>query len=72
MAELDESDLIVGRKEIADRLGVKPGTVDMWRHRLGNGFPESTFTIGGRPAWRWGLVEAWATETGRSPTTEEE
>lgn len=53
----------VGAKEIADRLAVKRGTVDMWRHR--ELFPDPDYTVGGRPAWEWSAVEAWADETGR-------
>ena len=56
----------VGTVEIAARLGVSRSAVDQWRHR-GLSFPEPTWTVGGRPAWRWGDVAAWASETGRWP-----
>jgi predicted DNA-binding transcriptional regulator AlpA len=49
----------VGAVEIAERLGVKRGTVDMWRIRS-IGFPEPRWAVGGRPAWNWSDVEAWA------------
>jgi predicted DNA-binding transcriptional regulator AlpA len=49
----------VGAVEIAERLGVKRGTVDMWRIRS-IGFPDPRWTVGGRPAWNWDDVEAWA------------
>lgn len=54
----------VGLKEIAGRLGTKRGTVDRWRDR--GVLPEPTWpSVGGRPAWRWGLIRDWAIETGR-------
>jgi hypothetical protein len=56
----------VGAVEIAARLGVARQTVDMWRQRDID-FPEPTWTVGGRPAWNWPIVAAWATETGRVP-----
>lgn len=55
---------VVGLPEIAERLGVKRPTVDMWRHR--GVLPEPSWTVGGRPAWSWPQVEAWAVETGRA------
>lgn len=54
----------VGRKEIADRLGVKETTVQQWRSRGVLPDPEPS-TVGGRPWWRWADVERWAIETGR-------
>lgn len=56
----------VGTVEIAERLNVTRKAVDAWRAR-DTGFPEPTWTVGGRPAWDWDLVEAWALETGRLP-----
>jgi hypothetical protein len=52
----------VGYQEIADRLGVKEDTVRKWRTRGNFPEPEPT-TVGGRPWWQWGRVEAWAIET---------
>jgi len=57
---------VVGIPEIADKLGVKRATVDVWRQR-NVGFPEPTHTVGGRPAWLWVPVAAWAYHTGRLP-----
>jgi len=57
---------IVGIPEIAEKLGVKRATVDVWRQR-DVGFPEPTHTVGGRPAWIWSDVAAWAYHTGRLP-----
>ncbi len=54
----------VGIVEIADRLGVERETVDKWRTR--DLLPEPEWTVGGRPAWDWRTIEAWARETGRS------
>lgn len=53
----------VGIAEIADRLGVKRPTVDIWRQR--NLLPEPRWTVGGRPAWNWPDIQGWAEETGR-------
>lgn len=54
----------VGIAEIMDRLDVTRAAVEKWRTR-GLGFPEPTWTVGGRPAWQWGDVHDWATATGR-------
>lgn len=56
---------LVGLKEIATKLKVKRATVDTWRRR--GDLPEPTFTIGGRPAWRWAAIRRWARDTGRFP-----
>lgn len=53
----------VGLEEIAQRLGVQRGTVDMWRQR--SVLPEPWWTVGGRPAWPWRAIREWACETGR-------
>ena len=58
----------VGVVEIAERLGVTRKAVDQWRVR-GLGFPSPTARVGGRPAWRWDDVDAWARSTGRSRTS---
>lgn len=54
----------VGTVEIAERLGVTRNAVDQWRAR-DLGFPEPRWTVGGRPAWDWDDIEAWAQATGR-------
>lgn len=54
----------VGLAEIAQRLNVERGTVDQWRAR--KLLPEPRWTVGGRPAWDWSDIAAWAKETGRS------
>jgi predicted site-specific integrase-resolvase len=53
----------VGLIEIAERLGVQRKTADMWRHR--DLLPPARWQVGGRPAWNWDDIEAWAGETGR-------
>lgn len=53
----------VGAVEIAERLGVARRTVDSWRQR-DRGFPPPTWTVGGRPAWNWPEVAAWASSAG--------
>jgi predicted DNA-binding transcriptional regulator AlpA len=55
--------LPVGLAEIAARLGVTRQTADNWRTR--GVLPEQRWTVGGRPAWAWSDIEAWAKETGR-------
>lgn len=62
MSAPDES-VPVGLVEIAERLGVARVTVDMWRSR--GVLPEPTWTVGGRPAWPWAVIAAWARATGR-------
>jgi predicted DNA-binding transcriptional regulator AlpA len=54
----------VGTVEIAQRLGVTRSAVDQWRARS-VGFPAPSWTVGGRPAWDWQAVHAWAKETER-------
>jgi predicted DNA-binding transcriptional regulator AlpA len=54
----------VGIPEIAERLGVKRETVDVWRFR--GLLPEPRWTVGGRPAWDWPDVLTWAEKTGRT------
>ncbi len=56
---------VVDSAEVARRLGVKPTTVHVWTQRESVGFPEPDWLIGGRPAWRWSVVERWARKTGR-------
>lgn len=53
----------VGLAEIAERLGVARSTVDQWRQR--RLLPNPQWTVGGRPAWDWPVIDAWATATGR-------
>jgi hypothetical protein len=54
---------LVGEKEIADRLGVQPGTVHQWRKR--DLLPEPTAEVSGVPVWEWSTIDAWARATGR-------
>ncbi len=56
----------VGAKEIATLLDVEEQTVQQWKHRKllpAPRWPE----VGGRPAWTWEQIRAWAVETGRAP-----
>lgn len=55
----------VGISEIAERLGVKRATVDMWRFRH-HTLPEPRWIVGGRPAWDWPDILKWAKDTGRA------
>lgn len=54
---------IVGVKEIAERLGVRPQTAATWRVR--NLLPPEEGTVSGAPAWNWSTIENWARQTGR-------
>jgi len=56
----------VGLAEIADRLQVDRATADQWRQR--GVLPDPVWTVGGRPAWPWPVIAAWARETGRLPS----
>lgn len=60
--ELVEADP-VGILEIAQALEVKRATVDQWIQR--GLLPAPQWKVGGRPAWHWPIIEAWAKETGR-------
>lgn len=48
----------VGIVEIAERLGYPRPTIDQWRAR--GIFPEPKGLVGGRPAWDWPDIQAWA------------
>lgn len=61
---------VVGLTEIAERLGVEPRTVQMWRYRSQRGqmrrpVPEPEATVSGQPAWRWSTIRDWAISTRR-------
>jgi ParB family chromosome partitioning protein len=56
-------DVPLGVAEIADRLGVKVGTVHQWVHR--GRLPDPDFRVSGIPCWWTPTVDAWAAETGR-------
>lgn len=58
---------IVGLAEIAERLDVQRATVDQWRQR--RLLPEPAWTVGGRPAWPWQVIDRWAAAHGRQPRT---
>lgn len=58
---------LVGSLEVAARLGVSVNTLASWRRRGTDAFPPAEHVVGGRPAWKWSTVKAWATRTGRMP-----
>lgn len=60
-------DDLVGRQEIADRLGAVVSTVDSWRRRYGDTFPEPVAVVSGTPLWRWTVVSTWARNDRRHP-----
>lgn len=55
----------VGKREIAERLGVAHRTVEQWQAR-DLGFPAPRWRVSGVPAWDWRDVAEWAAETGRA------
>lgn len=57
----------VGLKEIADRLGVKRQTANVWHFR--KLLPEPRWVVSGSPAWDWQEVKDWARQTGRLSRT---
>lgn len=50
---------------VAERLGVKRETVNMWRYR--ELLPEPLWMLNGGPVWEWVTIQRWAIETGRMP-----
>lgn len=56
-------DIMLGAREVADLLGVKPQTVHMWAYR--GLMPEREATVSGQPAWFRSTIEAWARANGR-------
>ena len=63
MTETESTFDPVGEAEIADRLGVKTRTVNVWRQR--GLLPEPEGQVSRRPVWRWKTIHEWATITGR-------
>ncbi|MFC0080944.1 helix-turn-helix transcriptional regulator [Aciditerrimonas ferrireducens] len=55
----------VGAVEIAERLGVPPGTVRSWHHH--RTLPPPAWRLHTAPFWNWPQIVAWAIETGRLP-----
>lgn len=65
---LCDPDEPVGAKEIGARLGVAEQTVRQWGQR--GLLPEPTWPeVGGRPAWKWQVIQRWAIGTGRMDKT---
>jgi hypothetical protein len=64
-ADLRQHETVVGVVEIAHRLHVPRTVVDEWRHR--GHLPGASWVVGGRPAWNWAVVDAWAKRTRRAP-----
>ncbi len=54
---------VVGVKEIARRLNVRPQTAAAWKHR--KLLPDPEGYVSGAPCWRWSRIETWAADTGR-------
>jgi hypothetical protein len=64
-----DPDTPVAGTEIMALLGVTRSGWEGWRSR--KLLPEADWPVGGRPAWRWGTIEAWARRTGRLPALPE-
>ena len=54
---------VVGLKEIARRLNVRPQTAAQWNYR--KLLPDPEGYVSGSPCWRWTRIETWARDTGR-------
>lgn len=54
----------VGMKEIAERLGYQVESI--WQWRAQPSFPKPRWSVSGRPAWDWPVVERWARRNGRA------
>jgi hypothetical protein len=57
---------LVGRQEIAERLGITVAAIDTWRRRYPS-FPDPLIVLSSTPIWRWSIVAAWAHATPRRP-----
>lgn len=53
---------LVGRAEIAERLGVPVNTVAIWRKR--GVLPPPEWELSGGPIWRWEVIAEWSERTG--------
>jgi hypothetical protein len=51
---------LVGVTEIAERAGVQPNTVKVWRSRHVD-FPPAALQLAAGPLWFWPDVEPWVT-----------
>jgi len=59
-------EVVYGRQEIAEMVGVKLGTVHSWSQRgVSFPFPAPDLTVSGLPAWYASTVEEWALLAGR-------
>lgn len=54
---------LVGLVEIAELLGVRQQTAQVWRTR--GVMPEPDFTVSGTPVWHRQSIVRWARQTGR-------
>ena len=46
-------------KDVAARLGVKPRTVEAYRHHIQYGFPEPDGRLGRTPWWKPATIDDW-------------
>lgn len=60
---LEQPDL-VSTNEIAERFGVRPATVHMWRQRDID-FPEPEWQLKIGPVWHWETIQRWGIQTRR-------
>lgn len=51
---------LVGVTELAEKAGVKPHTVTIWRDRHAD-FPAPAIELAAGPIWSWRDVEPWVT-----------
>jgi hypothetical protein len=51
------TDPVYTLKDLADKTGIRPGTLRQWKLR--GRLPEPTFHIGQSPAWSGKPIEAW-------------
>jgi hypothetical protein len=55
---------LVGIREIASRLGLRPQTVAVTLYR--GKMPRPDWRISDVPIWRWSVIQEWAEKTGRT------
>jgi len=56
--------ILVGKSEIADRLGVSVKAVERWMATPDVGFPAPDWRLASGPIWKWTTISKWSRKSG--------